>query len=500
MKRSNLIALAVTLSLATGAAYAATNYSDVSGNWAQSDINTMVDMKVMNGFNDGNFHPDAWVTRAEFSQMAGKTLGLEAKKADTVPSFKQVSKNDWGFGNVDNDQWISSYPSGVFRPANPVRRVEALAAMGGALNKPLVSDAEATQILSKYTDGDQVPATARRQVATAINYNLFAIDPASGTDHIEPLRPISRAETAALLNDLYANRDIAIVQNGQVIANNQQQTDMTTTGTSAVSGSYGTTESSTTTSTDAATASTTTEAAGNKIGYNQMSNEKLWVIHGTVPYRNSADTIPEFRSVNTTTTPTNLDSQTMVSLPANTTFTGTVAKALYSEYNKPGDPVMLILDHPLFDTNGKIVAPAGSKVLGFVNNVISKNASNEDAQLGITFNGFITPTGQRIPMNATIANADGILKADELQGVVFHPDHSTAALKREIHTAEGALYGTKIGKAEVLDQALVQQVSDKPVDPMDKRSSDIVIGVGDRLQLRIESVGSTTTNSSTTTQ
>ncbi|WP_373531601.1 S-layer homology domain-containing protein [Vampirovibrio sp.] len=466
MKRSNLIALAVTLSLASGVTYAATNYSDVSGNWAQSDINTMVDMQVMSGFNDGNFHPDAWLTRAEFTQMSGKALGLEAQKAETVPSFKQVSKNDWGFSNVDNQQWITSYPTGVFRPANPVRRVEALAAMGGALNKPLVSDAEATTILSKYSDGDQVPPTARRQVATAIQYNLFEIDPASGTDKIEPMRPITRAETAALLNDLYENRDIAIVQNGEVIAQTQPGDETTTsTGTSAV---YG----------ESTETSSTTEAASQKIGYK------------STPYRNSADTIPEFRTVNTTTTPTTLSADSAMSLPANTTFTGTVAKALYSEFNRPGDPVMLILDHPLFDTSGKIVAPAGSKVLGVITNVVSKNQTNEDAQLGFAFNGFITPAGQRIPMSATIANTDGILKAKEMQGVVFHPDRSTAALSREINTSSGSLYGTKIGKAEVLDQAMVQQVSDKPMDPLDKRSSNIVIGVGDRLQLRLESMGS----------
>lgn len=464
MKRSNLLALAVTLSLVSGATYAATNYADVSGNWAQSDINKMVDMQVMSGFNDGNFHPDAWLTRAEFTQMSGKALGLEPQKAETVPSFRQVSKNDWGFSNVDNQQWITSYPAGVFRPANPVRRVEALAAMGGALNKPLVSDAEATTILGKYSDGDQVPATARRQVATAIQYNMFEIDPASGTDKIEPLRPVTRAETAALLNDLYENRDIAIVKNGEVMA----QTPQTTTGTSAV---Y---EENAETSTTAESKDETTR----KIGYR------------STPYRNSADTITEFRLVNTTTTPTNLSADSAASLPANTTFTGTVAKALYSEFNRSGDPVMLILDHPLFDSSGKIVAPAGSKVLGTITNVVSKNQTNQDAQLGIAFNGFITPAGQRIPMSATIANTDGILKANELQGVVFHPDRSTAALSREIDTSAGSLYGTNIGKAEVLDQAMVQQVSNKPMDPMDKRTSNIVIGVGDRLQLRIESMGS----------
>lgn len=466
MKKSNLITLSLTFSLACGMAFAAIPYADVTGNWAQSDINNMLDMQVMSGFNDGNFHPDAWLTRAEFSQMAAKTLGLEAKKANSVPSFKQVSQNSWAFGNVENQDWINSYPAGVFRPANPVRRVEALAAMGGALNKPMLTEAEANTVLGKYSDGDQVPNAARRQVATAIQYDLFEIDPASGANKIEPLRPINRAETAALLNDLYQNRDIAIVQNGRVLSKTEQTPS---TGTSAVSGGYGTTES-----TDA-----------EKIGYK------------STPFRNSADTIVEFRKVNTTTTPTNLDAKGPISLPANTTFTGTVAKALYSEFNKPGDPVMLILDHPLFDTNGKIVAPAGSKVLGVVKSVISKNETNDDAQLGITFNGFITPEGQRIPMSATIANTDGILKATELQGVVFHPDRSTAALSREISTSAGALYGTKIGKAEVLDEPLVQQLSSKEVDPLDKRNSNIVIGVGDRLQIRIESLGTSAGSTST---
>ncbi|WP_303674294.1 S-layer homology domain-containing protein [Vampirovibrio chlorellavorus] len=462
MKKSNLITLSLTLGLACGMASAAMPPADISGNWAQSDINTMMDMQVMSGFNDGNFHPDAWLTRSEFSQMAARTLGLESKKANSVPSFKQVSQNGWAFGNVENQDWINNYPSGVFRPTNPVRRVEALAAVGGALNKPLLSEAETNAVLSKYSDADQVPNAARRQVATAIQYDLFEIDPASGPNKIEPLRPINRAETAALLNDLYQNRDIAIVQNGKVLAQTEQAPS---TGTSAVSGGYSTTES--------------TEAE--KIGYKSP------------PFRNSADTIVEFRKVNTTTTPTNLEAQGPISLPANTTFTGTVAKALYSEFNKPGDPVMLILDHPLFDTNGKIIAPAGSKVLGVINSVISKNQTNDNAQLGITFNGFITPEGQRIPMSATIANTDGILKATELQGVVFHPDRSTAALSREISTSAGALYGTKIGKAEVLDEPLVQQLSSKEVDPLDKRNSNIVIGVGDRLQIRIESLGVSTT-------
>ncbi|MCE3234259.1 MAG: hypothetical protein K0Q50_439 [Vampirovibrio sp.] len=549
MNRS-LIALAVTVTLAAGAsAFAATeSYSDVSNSWAQSDINTMVNQKVMTGFNDGKFHPDAWVTRTEFTQMSAKTLGLPLSQADTVPSFKTMSSNNLGFSNVDNQTWLSAYPSGVFRPANPVRRVEALSALAGALNKPLVSDAEATQILSKYTDANQIPANARLQTATAIKYNLFEIDPKSGSNVIEPLRPVTRAEVAAMLSDLHQNRDIAIVQNGQLISaqagtqpttqsattttvdeTTTSTTTTTTTGTGAAAtgGAVGAAATSQTTEpTDTTTGTSmvrTSEAEGETTSAEQTGTTTTGEATGTTtttptqtadtsshidfmqgrgtPYRNSADTIPEFRSVNVTTTPTSMDAQTPVSLPANATFTGTVAKSLYTAYNRPGDPVMVILDHPLIDANGRVVAPAGSKILGIVTSVVSKNRSGDTPQIGLNFNGMITPDGQQIPINATVNNTDGVLKAGELQGIVFHPNHSTAALKREISASEGGLYGTKMGKAYVLEEPLAYQVSDKPVDPMDiSANSDLVIGVGDRLQLRIENVGSTTQQQNTTTQ
>lgn len=526
MNRS-LIALAVSVTLAAGtaAAFAATEaYSDVSSSWAQNDINTMVNQKVMTGFNDGKFHPDAWVTRTEFTQMAAKTLSLPPSQADTVPSFKNLSSNSWGFSNVDDQALLSAYPSGVFRPANPVRRVEAFSALAGALNKPLVSDEEATQILSKYSDANQIPANAKLQTATAIKYNLFEIDPKAGNNVIEPLRPATRAEVAAMLNDLYQNRDIAVVQNGQLVSQQpgieQTAQQATTTETSTVAADGTTTEGSTTTTTGTSavrttdadetttgetsetqpttqagtTTSTTTAAADTKAHIDFMQGR------GT-PYRNSADTIPEFRSVNVTPVPTNMDAQTTISLAPNTTFTGTVAKSLYTAYNKPGDPVMVILDHPIMDANGRIIAPAGSKILGIVTSVVSRNQSGDTPQIGLSFNGMITPDGQQIPINVTVNNTDGILKAGELQGIVFHPNRSTVALSREISASEGGLYGLKQGKTYVLDQPYAYQVSDKPVDPMDLVGErDLVIGVGDRLQLRAESAGNTQQEQNTTNQ
>jgi hypothetical protein len=529
--RKNWIALAVSLTLSAGmaGAFAAQNFSDVKSSWAQNDINKAVDHNIMSGYNDGMFHPDAWVSRQDFVQMAGKTLGLAPDQSSTVPSFNSVAQNAWGFGNVDNQAWLSSYPSGVAQPDNPVRRVEALSSLAGVLNKPVVSSEQADKILSKYNDAALIPVSSRADVATAIEYKLFEVDPKSGKNMIDPLRPVTRAETAALMENLYDKRDIAIVQNGQMVANatpngagvpsgavaaasQQPAAGTTTTGTSAVSGANETNTGTTTTGENTTTTPGTTGATGStgnetgteasnvqnpevvkqidKVGYRQFSTGGNALAHSAIPYRNSADTIPVFRSVNVTPAPTGMDASVPVTLAPNTTFMGTVAKSLYSDFNRPGDPAMLILDHPVYDANGRVIAPAGSQVVGFVDNVVSRNFTNDNAQIGITFNGFITPSGQIIPINAKINNTNGILKAGELQGIVFTPaQRSVEALRREISTSTGSNYGSIWGKAGVLDQPQARQVSSRPLDPIDISSKDLLIGVGDRIQVRLDAAG-----------
>ncbi len=518
------IALAFTVALTTstlGAKAADTVYTDAQGNWAQSDINSVVGMDIMSGFNDSMFHPDAWVSRQEFSAMAAKSLGLSSKKSKQIQSLDRLSHNYWSIDKLDDQAAISAYPAGVYRPENPVRRVEALSAAAGTLNKPLVSSTEADTILSQYSDASQIPTAARQDVATAIKYNLFTADPNAGSNLINPLQPITRAETAHLLNGLYADRDISLVQDGKVVALVNDGTDTTstssTTGTDSsvttttpsvastttdstttaststysadsAAGTTAMTPTTTTTYTTATGTSTTDPAINNQAvatGDETKLEKKANKLYDKAPYRHSADTLSETNTINQTSTPSDLEASQSANVPATGTFTATNAKALYSEFNRVGDPVMVIVDHAVIGNNGAIAIPAGSKLLGVLSKVKSNNTTNKDAELGINFKEFVTPAGQRVPLNATVANTDGILKAGELQGVVFHPNSSVAALKSEINTASGALYGTKIGKASVLEEPMATQVSAQPLDPMDKRPSDIVLGVGDVMQIRL---------------
>ncbi|HEY9746358.1 MAG TPA: S-layer homology domain-containing protein [Oculatellaceae cyanobacterium] len=471
--RKNLIALAVSITLVSGALAAhAAVYTDASGNWAQNDIKQMTDLNIMAGFSDGLFHPDAWVTRTDYTKMVLKTLGLPYTQMSNVQSVEKVYRNDWGFGQVEPSM-MTNYPQGVFCPENPVRRVEAIAALAGTLTKPMVSEAEASQILSRFSDAAQIPGNARRAVATAIKYNLYTIDPKLGSNNFYPLQPITRAEVAALLSDLYENRSITIAAAPNGVA------------TSAVRASAGPSVNTDVNNEAINQPGVTTRRYSNDVAYRDAA--QAW-LYGSIPYRSGADNvsplqpIPPGRAI-----PINPQITTL-NLPPKTTFTGTVAKALYSEYNRPGDPVMLILDHNVVDSSNKVLAPAGSKLLGFISYLTPRNPNNGVAEMGMVFPQLVTPEGRRYNLTGVVASCgqDGVLRANEPEGIIFHPEHSVAALKREINTAQGGWYNTKQGKTWYLNEPYTTQVSNQPIVPADKTENNILIGVGDRLQVRVE--------------
>ncbi len=409
--KNRVIALALTLAMAGSAA--AANFSDVQGNWAQSDINAMSDMNVMTGVNGTTmFQPDAWLTRSDFAQMTLKTLDMPKSKLSTLKGVNQVYKNQWGFNDFTDQTLIGEYPAGVYRPANPVRRVEVMAALGGSINKPLVSEVEADRILSAYSDAGEIPANARREVATALKYDLFENNPAYGNE-LRPMEPATRADVAASLHNFYENREIAM---GYTPGVAQATPPMQTTGTAAA-----------------------------------------------------------------------------INLPAGETLTGTVAKAFFSELNRPGDPVVLILDHALMAADGTVLAPAGSKLNGEITRVLShnRNRKGEMAEVAIQFNELVTPAGEHRAVNASIASPTGVLRADQLQGIVIHPDRSLEALRNEYRAAQGGWMGTKLGKQWVLGEPQARIGSDQMVtgDVSFRPSQEVLVGVGDRLHIRIDSVG-----------
>jgi len=99
--------------------------------WAFAAVADLSARGLVTGYEDGKFHPDNAVTRAEYAKLVCTALGVEP---DTVTSgpFRDVSAAHWAAGYVAaavRKGWLTGYPGGLFKPEDPVSMAEVLAAI-----------------------------------------------------------------------------------------------------------------------------------------------------------------------------------------------------------------------------------------------------------------------------------------------------------------------------------------------------------------------------------
>lgn len=102
-------------------------FSDVSPNYSYaSAINFLKDKNIVSG-NNGQFFPDATITRAELLKMVFGAAGTVLAAAGQS-SFSDIDPASWEAPYVNTakiNRIIGGYSDGTFRPNNPITRAEA---------------------------------------------------------------------------------------------------------------------------------------------------------------------------------------------------------------------------------------------------------------------------------------------------------------------------------------------------------------------------------------
>lgn len=111
------------------------SFSDVSDSaWYATAVNTLVELDVLSGYEDGTFRPNNAVTRAEFVTAVCKCFdSLSTGSA----GFSDVSGH-WAEGFVNQavaEDWISGFPDGTFRPDESIQRCQVTAILNKALER-----------------------------------------------------------------------------------------------------------------------------------------------------------------------------------------------------------------------------------------------------------------------------------------------------------------------------------------------------------------------------
>lgn len=111
------------------------SFSDVSDSaWYATAVNTLVELDVLSGYEDGTFRPNNAVTRAEFVTAVCKCFdSLSTGSA----GFSDVSGH-WAEGFINQavaEDWISGFTDGTFRPDESIQRCQVTAILNNALER-----------------------------------------------------------------------------------------------------------------------------------------------------------------------------------------------------------------------------------------------------------------------------------------------------------------------------------------------------------------------------
>ena len=131
-------------------------FSDVSdGQWHNKAISTMTKLGIVKGRRADSFDPDASITRAEFAAICAR---FNTKPVENGGSFSDISGH-WAENEIERAAafgWISGYPDGTFRPDARITRAEAMTMINRVLCR--MPQSESNLLDSMVTWPDNKPS------------------------------------------------------------------------------------------------------------------------------------------------------------------------------------------------------------------------------------------------------------------------------------------------------------------------------------------------------
>jgi hypothetical protein len=175
-------------------------FDDLNGHWAKADIELLASKLIVNGETASSFVPNDNITRAEFTALLVRSLGLTLD--ESAASFTDVKKSDWSAGAI-GAAFKAGLVDGItdqhFKPNDLITREQmavmisrAISSTGKAIDVGTGQD----QLLDKFKDHALISDWAKTSVTQAIQTGIIV----GMTDTMfEPKANASRAQAVVML-------------------------------------------------------------------------------------------------------------------------------------------------------------------------------------------------------------------------------------------------------------------------------------------------------------
>jgi len=202
------IAMLLTLALPSFA-----SLDDVSGHWAESEINKWVEKGIVKGYGDGNFGPEDTITRAEFTALLARIFNF-VKSSDKV--FPDVSDTAWYADTVSKSvaaDIIKGDDTGNFRPDDSISRQEAAVILYRVFDLK-VKDEDAA---SSFVDYDSIPGWSKTAISALLENGYIKGRP---DNTFAPTDNMNRAEAVKMIDSIAGDlKNVEGVYTGEIEGN-----------------------------------------------------------------------------------------------------------------------------------------------------------------------------------------------------------------------------------------------------------------------------------------
>lgn len=164
--------------------------------WAEEAVSALIDKGIVSGTSENTFSPDENITRADFTVMLIRALGL---KADFKNNFTDVNSDSYYYDCVGiasalgiasgTDNNIFSPGDGLLRQDMAVMVIKALKAEGIEVQEGAASE------LKGFKDASDISGYAVNAVEALVREGIIKGD----CNAVNPMMPLTRAEAAAII-------------------------------------------------------------------------------------------------------------------------------------------------------------------------------------------------------------------------------------------------------------------------------------------------------------